>query len=230
MTLEESRLSPQEMTSRPDAVLHPQLPNKMARIVILALEEVLGRNGLNAILNLARLPHFIGHYPPADFSGGVAFAQISALLAAVDEMYGPRGGRMLALRAGRVCFKHGIRDFGGLVGLADVALRFLPLNVRARLGLEVLMEILNQHSDHRVRLEITEDAYLLVMERCSVCWQRQTSYPACALVVGLLQEALYWIGGGYFFAVEEIACRAQGADACIFQVDKVRSGERGDHA
>ncbi len=31
-------------------------PNKMGRIVLLSLEETLGRNGLNAVLNLAGLP------------------------------------------------------------------------------------------------------------------------------------------------------------------------------
>jgi hypothetical protein len=31
--------------------------NKMGRIVLLSLEETVGQNGLNAILNLARLQH-----------------------------------------------------------------------------------------------------------------------------------------------------------------------------
>ena len=39
-------------------------PNKIARIAILAYEEVMGKNGLNAILNLAGLPHLINNYPP----------------------------------------------------------------------------------------------------------------------------------------------------------------------
>lgn len=212
----------QEVVSQADAGLPPELPNKLARIVLLALEEVLGRNGLNAVLNLARLPHFIAHYPPADFTDGVEFAQISGLLAAIDEMYGPRGGRMLALRAGRTCFKHGIKDFGGLVGLGDLLFRILPLNLRARLGLEVVVEILNRYSDHLVSLHQEEDAYFVVAERCGACWERRTTYPACALVVGLLQEGLYWISGGHLFAVEETTCMAMGDATCTFRVDKAR--------
>ncbi len=37
----------------PDAGAH-RLPNKIGRIVLLALEEVIGHNGVNAVLNVAR--------------------------------------------------------------------------------------------------------------------------------------------------------------------------------
>jgi len=39
-------------------------PNKIARIALLALEDVMGKNGVNAILNLANLQHLIDNYPP----------------------------------------------------------------------------------------------------------------------------------------------------------------------
>ena len=38
-------------------------PNKFARITIEALEEVMGKNGLNAILHLAGLSELINNYP-----------------------------------------------------------------------------------------------------------------------------------------------------------------------
>jgi len=43
-------------------------PNLMGRIYLEAMEEIMGRNGLNAILNLASLPHLIDNYPPERFS------------------------------------------------------------------------------------------------------------------------------------------------------------------
>lgn len=38
-------------------------PNKMRRIVLTALEQIAGRHGVNAILNLANLPHLVDNYP-----------------------------------------------------------------------------------------------------------------------------------------------------------------------
>ena len=74
-------------------------PNKFGLITIKSLEEVMGRNGLNAILNLAGLNHYIENYPPDNLEKGFDFAELSAIGVALEEMYGPRGGRGLALRA-----------------------------------------------------------------------------------------------------------------------------------
>jgi len=38
--------------------------NKIVLIALKALEEVMGRKGLNAILNLADLPRLIDNFPP----------------------------------------------------------------------------------------------------------------------------------------------------------------------
>jgi len=38
--------------------------NKIARITIQALENVMGKNGVNAILNLANEHNLIDNYPP----------------------------------------------------------------------------------------------------------------------------------------------------------------------
>ena len=67
--------------------------NKIALIAMKALEEVMGKNGMNAILNLAHLPHLIDHYPPDNLERGFNFSDFSALNLALEEMYGPRGGR-----------------------------------------------------------------------------------------------------------------------------------------
>ena len=39
-------------------------PNNMGRIILLSMEEILGRNGLNAVLNMADLSDMINNYPP----------------------------------------------------------------------------------------------------------------------------------------------------------------------
>ena len=79
-------------------------PNRFALITLEALEEVMGKNGLNAILNMAHMPHLIDHYPPANLERSFDFSDYSMLNIALEEMYGPRGGRGLALRAGRATF------------------------------------------------------------------------------------------------------------------------------
>ena len=78
--------------------------NKFTRITLQAYEEVMGKNGLNAILNLAGLSNLIDNYPPDNLEREFDFADFTAIHIGLEEMYGPRGGRGLALRAGRATF------------------------------------------------------------------------------------------------------------------------------
>ncbi|MGB9897185.1 MAG: 4-vinyl reductase, partial [Thermanaerothrix sp.] len=116
-------------------------PNKIARIALLALEDVMGKNGVNAILNLANLQHLIDNYPPDNLERQFDFADFSAINGALEEMYGPRGGRGLALRAGRATFQDGLRHFGALAGVGDLAFKVLPLQAKLRIGLPAMAKI-----------------------------------------------------------------------------------------
>jgi hypothetical protein len=66
---------------------------------------MIGKKGVNAILNLAGLSIIADNYPPPDnLEREFNFADFTAIHIALEEMYGPSGGRGLALRAGRATF------------------------------------------------------------------------------------------------------------------------------
>ena len=73
--------------------------NKFALIMLDALEDVLGKNGLKAVLNIAHLPELGENFPPDNLNKEFDFSDVSAINQALEEIYGPRGGRGLALRA-----------------------------------------------------------------------------------------------------------------------------------
>ncbi len=193
-------------------------PNKMGRIILLALEEIMGHNGVNAVLNLAGLQHLINNYPPNNLDLGFPFDELGAIHQSLEDMYGPRGGRGLATRAGRACFKYGLREFGPVLGISDLAFRLLPLNMKLKVGAEVLTNTLNRYTDQIVRLEEDPDRFRLHIDRCPACWGRKTDSPCCNLTVGILQEALFWVSGGKNFVVEETACIAMGDPTCTVVV------------
>jgi hypothetical protein len=195
-------------------------PNKMGRIMLIAMEDVMGRNGVNAVLNLARLQHRIENYPPNNFDKEFAFSEVGQLLQALDEMYGPRGGRGLARRAGRSCFKFGVKDFGPMLGIADLAFRILPLGMKLRVGFEVLAQTFNKFTDHQVRLSEDEQHFQWIIDRCGACWGRRTDSPCCHLALGILEEGLYWVSGGKNFYVEEVSCIAAGDPTCTILIGK----------
>lgn len=187
-------------------------PNKFARITIEALEEVMGKNGLNAILHLAGLSELINNYPPDNLEKEFDFAYFTALCVALEEMYGPRGGRGLALRAGRATFADALRGFGALAGVGDLAFKVLPLTAKLRIGLPAMANIFTQFSDQISNVHDEGDKYVYTLERCPMCWNRKADRPVCYVGQGLLQEGLRWVSGGHEFKVDISTCIAKGDD------------------
>lgn len=192
-------------------------PQKMGRIVLLGMEEVIGKGGMDAVLNLATLNDL---QPSASNERTFSFDTVSKLHQSLEQVYGPRGGRGLALRSGRACFKYGIKEYGSMLGLTEMAFRLLPLPTKLRTGARSFADLFNKHTDQQVRVEETEAQILWHIERCPLCWERHAEEPVCHLAVGLLQEALYWLSGGKVFSVEETACHARGDEHCIITIQK----------
>jgi predicted hydrocarbon binding protein len=195
-------------------------PNKFGRIMILSLEDVMGRNGVNAILNLANLPNLMENLPPDNLEKAFDFADVSAITGALEEMYGPRGGRGLALRAGRATFSDALRNFGALAGVGDLAFKVLPLHAKLRIGLPAMAKIFSQISDQYSTVEEKDDHLVYTIHRCPVCYGRHTDKPDCYIATGLLQESLKWVSGGSEFRVNESKCIAMGDPTCEFIVYK----------
>jgi predicted hydrocarbon binding protein len=196
-------------------------PNRLGRIMLFAFEEVMGKNGLNAVLNLASLSSLIEEYPPEDEERAISFETLSLIQSTLELGYGPHGGRGLALRAGRVFFSHGLRAYGPGLGLNDTAFRFQPLDLKLVSVLGTLSDFFNQYTDQTVCLKEADQKILWQVDRCPWCWGRHGVEPLCQFSVGMVQEALYWVSGGRFYNVAEETCIAQGDPACLVVIDRV---------
>ena len=204
----------------PDEGKQLYYPNKFARIMLDSLEEVMGRNGINALLHLAELPKYIVDRPPDNLKKEFPFSDFTALQIALEEMYGPRGGRGLAVRAGRVTFKQGLEGFGALSGVGDLAFRMLPLSIKMKLGLPALANFFSQFSDQISNVHDEKENFVYTLEQCPMCCNRQATEPVCHFGLGHLQEALTWVSGGHTFHVKIAACMAQGDEMGRYEIIK----------
>lgn len=203
------------------AMLHEDshfLPNKIGRLLLLSLEEVIGHNGLNAVLNVADLPAWIGNYPPNTLDREFGFSAVGRIHQALDRLYGQRAGRGLALRTGRAGFQHALREFGPMLGMTELAYRLLPLHLKLKAGLEGTAQLFNRLTDQTVHVEEAPEAYRFHLDLCPLCWGRHLDQPGCHLAVGFFQEGLAWMSGGKNFLVEETQCAASGAGACVLRI------------
>jgi predicted hydrocarbon binding protein len=195
-------------------------PNLIAKIYLDAIEDVMGSNGIKALLNMANMQHLIDNYPPGNLSKQFDFADFAHLNEAMETMYGARGGRALSLRAGRKAFDQGLKNLGPMVGIADRTFRLLPLKLRMKVGLGAMAKAFSSTSDQISYVEEKEDHFLYVIDRCPVCWGRHSDSPICHAAMGIIQEGLNWGTGGLRFKTAEVSCIGRGDPSCNFVISK----------
>lgn len=194
--------------------------NRLGRVLLESFEETIGRNGLNALLNLTESSSLIERPPANDLSLCFDIAIVSNLNRALEVIYGPRGARGLALRSGRAMYDRVVDAFELPTGFNDLAFRLLPVQTRLKIGVPALARVLTQHTDQTHRAVDRGSHFDYTIERCAVCWGQEAKSPICHLIVGLLQEALCAFGRGQEFRVQQTECRATGAAACVFRIEK----------
>jgi predicted hydrocarbon binding protein len=199
-------------------------PNRIARHFFLSMEDVMGQGGLGMVLNLAKQDSYIDHYPPDNLAKDFDFASMAAIQIALENTYGVRGGRGMAMRIGRATFSQGMKNFGALAGISDPAFRALPRDERCRLGLQALADIFAKFSDQRSSVEEDEKSFRFVVEQSPMSWGRKADKPVCHALAGMVQECLRWASNGHEYIVYETACRACGDSNCVFTINKTPIG------
>ena len=195
-------------------------PNKMARIYLTAIEEMIGAEAMRTVLELANLPPLTKSYPPDNMSRNFDFADFSAVGAALETMYGLRGERGLGLHAGRASFTQGLGEFGSVTGVTELASKAISAQTKVKIGLKGMAEAFNRFSDQQTSVVEADDYFIYTIHLCPICWGRTSPRPVCYVGAGLILAGLQWLSKGQDFEITEVACRAMGDEACVFHIRK----------
>jgi predicted hydrocarbon binding protein len=196
-------------------------PNRLVLVTFNAFIDVMGENGLKAILNYAHLGEFISRYPADNLEREIDFADFSAIQHAVVEMYGEKGGLAFLKRAGRSTFSACLRRQGALAGVTSEAFSSLPLQTKLHIGLPAMAKVFSQISDQKTTVEEDEAGFRYILQECPDCWGRMgMKKETCFFGAGLLEEGLKWISGGNEFEVNETKCMAKGDEACEYTINR----------
>ncbi len=192
-------------------------PNRFARIMLQAMEDVMGLHGLNTVLSLSNLEALIDQPSPNDMNRAFDFAAIAAMSHTLEEVYGPRGGRGIALRIGRAMLDQGFKRFGALAGMAHPAFQKLSMTKRTRHGLVALAAVFTRFSDQQTTLNETADHFIVTVNPAPMTWGRNLDQPANHMLTGIIQETLRWATQGYEFHVQEQPPNSD--DSTVFHVN-----------
>lgn len=200
-------------------------PNRIARAFFSAMDDVMGPHGLSSLLTIAKMEAYLHSTPPDNLERQFDFAEISAMNSALEEMYGIKGGRGMALRIGQKVFAVGLRGFGALRAVNDPAFKALKLEKRMEYGLNGLASVLTNFTDQVSHVENETNALLFSSDISPFAWGRTAEKPVCHMMVGMLMETLRWSSNGREFYVREVECRATGHEHCAFRINKSAIGE-----
>src|SRR5512134_1494163 len=205
------------MTTREDAVII----NSLVRQALTSAQEVMGDNGLNAVLRTTGLERFIGNFPPDNLEPSIQTSQYARLNQAIEDFYG-RAGKGMLRRIGKASFQYGVREQAALLGVAGVAMKLLPERQRIKFILNGMADALKK-SNPQVNAWVDEsgDRIAYIDATCAICHSRQSTEPICHLYVGSITEAVQWATGREY-RVTETHCLAKGDEYCRFEVGDVR--------
>ncbi len=192
----------------------------LGRTVLDGVEEVIGRTGVYAITNLARMTDTGQLRMLDERASKPVFRDLVLIQRALEDMYGVRGGCGILMRTGRACLKHVLLQYGVPMGITDHQFRLMPAPARIKMGLEAMAKQFSILMDTPVTLADLETKWLWQVQDCPFCYQRSAEESLCSFTVGLLQEFMTWVSMGRVYSVWEVECGATGHPACILQIDK----------
>ena len=206
------------MTERNDSTM---IVNALVRQALTSAQEVMGENGLNAVLRTSGLERFIGNFPPDNLDPSIQALQYAKLNEAIEEFYG-RGGRGMLRRIGKASFQYAVREQAALLGIAGVALKILPEKQRIKFILNSMAGALKKTNPQvEAWVDDSGERIAYLESTCAICQGRHSENAVCHLYAGSIGEAVQWATGKEF-EITETHCRAKGDPYCRFEVGEAR--------
>jgi hypothetical protein len=203
--------------------LKEKVPNQIFYLACIAVEEVMGKNGLNSILNYSNLKKYIGNYPPNNLNLEIDSIDFTNLATGLVGIMGEKGCRSLMMRGGIKGFEIMHRDFPSLFNidglkieertpdkLFDELIRIKDIMIAAAGGL---------FGDGIYKREQRTDQIAYEISPCFWCRGVKAQTPICHGEIGF-NIATARLVLGRDVEVEETHCIAKGDPMCRFVIHR----------
>jgi hypothetical protein len=190
--------------------VHGGHEDSIQALMFSGLEEILGEVTLTRVLQSTHIP----------VKGDKGQTELGAVQAALEKLFGGRGGKGLALQAGRCAFNALLRKYGSNMGLLDNDFRMLPTPRRIASGLVKIAQQLKELGAPPAAISETDSTWVWSNPNCMFNGAGESEEPGCTFLMGIVQEYLSWASGGRYYPLEETQCVRRGDTCCIIQINK----------
>lgn len=196
-----------------------EIVNKAFRVVLVAVEDVVGKRGTESLLHQAGLPQYINNLPPSNNEcGGHLLRYMTRVNRALFDVYGKRGARAILYRSGNSRALDAIAENGFVANATKIAAKLLPRRKKVKLTLDTAAKEYSEQLNTYVTIEDDGESFYWCDPQCGNCIDWQSDQPVCFTTVGFIHGLIAWILEDENFKVDEIECRAKGDAACRYKV------------
>lgn len=196
-----------------------ELVNKAFRVILLAVEDVVGKHGTDAILRQAGLPQYINNFPPSNTEhGGHKLRYMSRVNHALFEVYGARGAKAILRRAGKQRALNALEENAALATATRIAMKLLPRRAKVKLGMDTVAREYSHQLSTQIKFFEEGEYFYWEDPHCGNCIDWQSDKPVCHTTVGFIGGMLAWALDDDNFAVEEVECCAKGDAVCKYRI------------
>ena len=203
-------------------VIKNKYPNQLFRLGLLTAEDILGKKGLNAILNYANLQKFIDNYTPDDMELEHTSDDFVHFVTGLIDVLGERGVRSLLFRVGIRTFEISYELFPALFNIDGIE----PEEKNPERMFDEFKRIYQIIVDASIsiygniyKFYDCEEGVALEMSPCFWCQGIKTKEPICFAQIGYQFAVARWITGQNL-KIEETHCSATGDDKCRFVIHR----------
>ncbi len=180
--------------------------NAVVRIVLDGAEDVVGRNGLNALLNYGKMSHLIGNKPEFSLEKNFTDEEYAAITSSFYNILGIKGAKAILRQVGIATAKRVIVS-GAFNSIADFEKEEKLLK-----ALEIYVM-----ASGRGKVFIDEGNIVYDNPMCTTCLKIKDDIPVCTIVNGILDELAIWANVEGKITVET-KCKAMGDESCRHEV------------
>ena len=205
--------------------LKGRLPNQLLSLALTTIDEILGKNGTNTLLNYAKLQKFKDNYPPYNLELEQSSEDFSRLLTGIIDIFGEKGARPILFRGGMRSFEIMHDNYPSLWSLEGIE----PTEKTSERLYKEFVNIQNiivntstQIFGDIYKLYECDEGLVLENNDCYWCKGLKVKDPICHGSVGFNLAIAKWIMGENA-KVEEIHCSAVGDGFCRFVMYKPKT-------
>ena len=193
-----------------------KVPNQLLSLALTTIEEVMGKNGINTLLNYTKLHKFKDNYPPYNLELEQSSDDFARLLAGTIDIFGEKGARP-------ILFRGGMRSFEIMHDNYPILFNIEGVEPTEKTPERLFDEFFNiektivtastQYFGDIYRLYECDEGFALENHDCYWCKGVKAKEPVCHAAVGFHFGIANWVTGQKIKIVETL-CSAVGDDFC----------------